>query len=227
MGKRKNWAALLGLATGMMGAYQLARWYRQNRGACPPFRKRIYRASEELIGDFGRFWYQPAWIWRIRTNPQLTGSFITKLMLAVSGANGGRYSNDACARYARKQGLEDKQIISLLQGDVSYATVDEAPALFYARHYAETLGRPDPDIAEQLVKHYGQRTADDISHLVQLLMLGNLLGNTLDALISRILGKPAEKSSLVGELGVIAVGALGIGPLLPVLLLRAAKASRS
>ena len=76
----------------------------------------------------------------------------------------------------------------------------EAMALLYAQHFAEADGRPDPEMTRKLFGYYGTRTADHIVLFIRMISFGNLLGNTWDAVLSRLKGNPAENSNLVFEL---------------------------
>jgi hypothetical protein len=81
----------------------------------------------------------------------------------------------------------------------SHASPDEAPALVYAQHYAETDRNPDPEMTQKLVEFYGEETASHILIFIRLIYFGNLAGNTWDAVISRIRGDPAGNSSRIFE----------------------------
>ncbi len=213
--------SVLSAAAGAMAAYYLAQTYQRAKAKCPPFRKRTYTSARELIDEFGVFWHQPELLLSMRENPVITPAFAEKLMLTVTGANGCRYCAGVHSQLAQRLGLSSDEVGSLLQGDIGQGTVDEAPALFFAQQYATTGGHPDADIARGLADTYGPRTARDIISHVQLMTIANLVGNTFDALLSRILGKPSPETTLSSELAVLAVFALGIMPLAPVLAVRA------
>ena len=114
-------------------------------------------------------------------------------------------SGSAQARYAAQQGLSDTEISSLLRGEISYATADEAPALVVAQHYAEEQGHPEEDMVRRLEATYGSEMAQDLLVYMRLVMVTNLVGNTIDALWSRILGCPSPESDLRSELAVVAL----------------------
>ena len=140
--------------------------------------------------------------------------------MAISGINGSRLLGSAQARYAAQQGLSDTEISSLLRGEISYATADEAPALVVAQHYAEENGHPDVDMVHRLEATYGNDMARDLLVYMRLVTFANLVGNTIDALWSRILGCPSPESSLRSELAVVALMVFGVAPLVPVLAVR-------
>jgi hypothetical protein len=220
MKARHTWLTLVGMGLGLAGAYRLSRIYRANRAAGAAFTRRTYRSGRELVGAFEALWRHPADIWSLRANPDLSHPLIEKLMLAVSGATGARYGNSAQVHYARRCGLSPAAIDSLLRGEVGPATADEAPALFFVRHWVQTEGCPDIDLMQRLVDTYGPRTAHDIITCIRLFHLTAMVGNTADALLSRLLGRPSPESTLLGELETMGCFVFGVLPLVPVALLR-------
>lgn len=219
---RRSWWALLGLGLGAAGAYLLAKVYVSAREKQPPFHKKVYASEEGMLEAFRALWRDPEALKSLWTNPRIEHPFAEKVMLAVVGAHGDAFCDRAHVNYALRQGLTREEVESLLRGEVEHATVDEAPALFFARHYVEQGGEPDPDLFRRLVEAYGRRTARDIITYVRLVTFVNLVGNTLDAFISRVLGRPARSTTLASELSTLAVFVFGVAPLIPVLALRAA-----
>jgi AhpD family alkylhydroperoxidase len=218
--KSSFWTAL-GWTAGLVGAYWVARAYRTTKATCPPFRKRTYPNSRQLIADFSDFWEHPEHVRSMRDNPYLRPPLTAQIMLAITGANGCRYCAYAQKRLALQQGISAEQVDSLLAGRVEHVSAQDAPAVFFARQYAEQESVPDSDLVRRLVEQYGERTARDLVNYVRLVTIGNLAGNTLDALVSRSMGKPSAQTMLTDELAILGVFGLGIVPLLPVLALRA------
>lgn len=223
--KRKGWWTLLGLVAGAAAAWWLARAYQAAREKCPPFRRRVYADSQRVIDAFGQFWRNPDDLKALRNNERLDRRFAAKIMLAVTAVNGCRYCSYAHTRHAIHEGLSQEEVSSLLRGDMEHATLDQAPALFFAQHYAEQCGQPEADMIQRLMDTYGAQTAHDMITYIRLITLGNLVGNTFDALVSRVLGNPSPDTTLRSELSVLAVFGFGIVPLMPLLALRAAWAS--
>jgi hypothetical protein len=198
--KKRVMFSILGTAVGLAGSYWLAQAYQQARKSCPPFSRRSYTDVQQMIADVRAIWLAPHDLISLRNDARINHPLLEKIMLAISGINGSRFLGSAQARYAAQQGLSDTEISSLLRGEISYATADEAPALVVAQHYAEEQGHPDEDM--------------------RLVMFASLVGNTIDALWSRILGCPSPESNLRSELAVVALVAFGVVPLIPVLALR-------
>lgn len=224
MNRRQTWLALFGLGIGLAGSYMFARSYHRAKASCPPFRRRVYSNGRELAEDCSHFWRHAEDLRSLRLNGRIAGPFMAKVMLAVGSVDGLGYAGAQQMRYAMRQGLSAEEFRSLERGELGSATVDEAPALYFAQHYVERDGRPDEDMLRRLGATYGQSTAHDLVTFLQLTDMARLVGNTLDALLSRILGQPSPDTTLRGELSVLLVFALGIVPLIPVLALRMARA---
>lgn len=124
-------------------------------------------------------------------------------MLAVTQVNGCRYCSFAHARAALAAGVDRGDIADLLQGDLAAVPAHQVDAVLFAQHYAETEGHPDDEAWQQLVATYGDAVAREILIRIRMITIGNLMGNTLDALLSRLRGRPAQASSVTQELGVL------------------------
>jgi AhpD family alkylhydroperoxidase len=147
---------------------------------------------------------------------QVDKAFAERIMLAVTQVNGCRYCHYGHTRAALAAGVTPAEIQSLIAGELDGLPPDEWVALLFAQHYAETEGHPDPEAWRRVVDTYGQETARDVMAYIRMIMMGNLLGNTFDALLNRLAFRPAAGSSLWQELGVL----LGTFVLIPAGLLR-------
>lgn len=142
--------------------------------------------------------------------------FAEKLMLAVTRVNGCRYCAYGHTRAALAMGVPESELQHLMSGDLGSFPPEEAVGLAFAQHYAESRGDIEPAAWQRLVEAYGEETAQDILPYLRMITFGNLYGNTFDALLSRLAGKPAAESSLWSELGVL----FGVFVLVPLELLR-------
>jgi AhpD family alkylhydroperoxidase len=143
-------------------------------------------------------------------------AFAERVMLAVTQVNGCRYCNYAHSRMALRARVSPEEIASLQAGAFGEAPLAQLVALTFAQHYAESQGHPEPETWQRLVNAYGPDAARDIMAHIRMITLANLLGNTVDALLSRLRSQPAPGSSLGQELG----GLLSALFLTPVALLR-------
>jgi AhpD family alkylhydroperoxidase len=177
------------------------------------FNKRIFnfsgfvRATDDLVAHL------PDLRAAQRRN-QVSRAFAERIMLAVTQVNGCRYCSYAHARMALQAGVTPEEIADLMAGQWQNLPEMELVALTFAQHYAETGGRPDSVAWQQLNQIYGAGVARDILAHIRMIMVGNLLGNTFDALLFRLTGRPtAPGSNLWGELGVL-LGGIVVVPLL-------------
>ncbi|KPJ54092.1 MAG: hypothetical protein AMJ37_00895 [Dehalococcoidia bacterium DG_18] len=145
---------------------------------------------------FGRRWEFFADLWslarstrmvrRVMVGGVMSEAFRERLMLAVTAVYGCRYCSWLHTGEALKSGLEEGEIAGLLAGSVDNCPEDEAVALLYAQHWADSDARPDLEAVKRLEEAYGAEKAEMINLVLRMNRLGNLSGNALDHLLSRI-----------------------------------------
>ncbi|HPI69406.1 MAG TPA: carboxymuconolactone decarboxylase family protein [Bacteroidales bacterium] len=136
----------------------------------------------------------------------LEKDFIERLQLAVTEVNGCAACSFAHSYMALKQGMNNEEIFSFLSGDGEFIKPEEAKAIVFAQHFADSRGLPKRDAYEAIVKEYGKEKAVIILSAVQLMMAGNIYGIPYSAFVSRIMGKPYKNSSLIYETGMQLAG---------------------
>ena len=175
------------------------------------FRRRIYNINEFKAAIDDAFAHLPD-MKRAMHAGRVDKAFSERIMLAVTQVNGCRYCSYGHTKAALSAGLTPEEIQALLAGEFSDAPPEQLPALLFAQHYAESEGNPDPEAWRRLVETYGPETAQDILANIRMIMVGNLSGNTFDALLYRLTFRAiAPNSSLLQEAGVI-FGSLVIIP---------------
>lgn len=127
-------------------------------------------------------------------------AFAEKIMLVVTQVNGCRYCSYVHVRMALRSGVAGDEMERLLALEIDGFPQEQAIGLAFAQHYAETAGRADPQAESRFREYYGSRMSRDIMSWIRMITLGNLAGNTVDAFLSRLRGRPAAGSSLLGEL---------------------------
>jgi len=80
-----------------------------------------------------------------RKNKVMSSEFIERIMLAVTEVNGCEVCSYAHTKIALEQGMSEEEIGKLLSGDTEDIPAEEAPAIFFAQHYADTRGNPSRD----------------------------------------------------------------------------------
>jgi AhpD family alkylhydroperoxidase len=180
------------------------------------FNRRIYDVPSFRAGIADAFAYLDDFKAAHRSG-RVSHTFAERIMLAVTQVNGCRYCDWGHTRAATAAGVTDAELEAIRTGCFDDAIPsEEIPALLFAQHYAHTGGQPDPAAWENLIRTYGPDTANDIRCYVRMITIGNLSGNTFDAFLSRMVGRPAPGSTLWQELGVL----LGAFVLIPAEMVR-------
>ena len=106
------------------------------------FSKRTYNSPREFFSDvLFPFNNRRKLRWVMR-GTLISPAFRERLMLAVTAVNGCRYCSYFHTGEALKSGLSREEISRLLSGQVDACPPQEAPAVIYALHWAESNARP-------------------------------------------------------------------------------------
>lgn len=132
--------------------------------------------------------------------------FIKRLELAVTEVNGCAACSYQHTAMALRQGMSNDEISSFLSGEGSYIKPEEAKAILFAQHFADTRGYPEAHTYKALVEEYGDKEARIILSAIQIMITGNMYGIPYSAFQSRLKGKPFKDSSLFYELGMLISG---------------------
>jgi AhpD family alkylhydroperoxidase len=150
------------------------------------FKKRTYKSLKEFFSDL---WFPIRNRNRLREITKkrlLSASFRERLMLAVTAVNDCRYCSYFHTKMALRSGVAAQEISQLLCSDMANCPEDEAVAISYAQHWAESNAHPDPEAAERLQQTYGMEKTEAIHLMLRMIRIGNLSGNTFDYLLYRI-----------------------------------------
>jgi AhpD family alkylhydroperoxidase len=150
------------------------------------FNKRKYRSLRELFADLCFPIRNRNQLRKVKNKRLLSPAFQERLMLAVTSVEGCRYCSYFHSKLALKSGINQEEIGKLLSGDFEGCPGEEALAVLYAQHWAESNARPDPEAVEKLKATYGSEKAKAINMMLRMIRLGNLLGNTWDYLLYRV-----------------------------------------
>lgn len=152
---------------------------------------------------------------RSKANKTLTDPFMERIMLAVTEVNGCELCSYYHTGEALKSGMSEKDIQMMLDGDSANIPEHESVAIFFAQHYAETIGHPTEEAWSRVVDTYGGQLSLGLLGAIRAIMFGNASGIPMSALRSRFKGKPTGKTTLFYELGMTLV----VLPYLPVAIL--------
>lgn len=134
--------------------------------------------------------------------------FIERIMLAVTGVNGCDLCAWAHVRVALEAGIDDEEIGRMLAGELSGIPADQAAAILFARHYADTKGHPSPEAWQRIVTSYGLPLANGILGATRAIMWGNVSGIPAGSFLQRLRGQADRDSSIGYELSMMLATAL-------------------
>ena len=134
--------------------------------------------------------------------------FVERLQLAVTEVNGCAACSYQHTQMALKQGMSNEEISSFLSGGSNFTKPEEAKAIMFAQHFADSRGFPKKYAYDSIIKEYGKKEASIILSACQMMIAGNMYGIPFSAFLSRLQGKPYKDSTLFYELGMLIVGIL-------------------
>jgi len=149
------------------------------------FTKRTY-SLKELFADISFLIKNVRDVRRISREKLISSAFRERLMLSVTSVYGCRYCCWAHTREALRSGIDQKEITVLLTGSVDNCPPEEAVALLYAQHWADSNASPDPEATSRLEEAYGAEKAKTINIILRMIRVGNLWGNSWDFFLYRI-----------------------------------------
>lgn len=132
--------------------------------------------------------------------------FVERLQLVVTEVNGCFACSYQHAKMALRQGMSNEEISSFLSGGDEFIELDEARAIMFAQHFADSKGFPKKYAYDSIVKEYGEKQACIILSAVQIMIAGNMYGIPYSAFQSRLKGHKYKDSSLFYEIGMLLGG---------------------
>jgi AhpD family alkylhydroperoxidase len=163
------------------------------------FNKRFY-TPQTFLRDLYGILQSLSSIMETARSRRMSRAFVEKIMLVVTQVNGCRYCEYGHTKMALRSGIRLDEIKKLSSFEFKDIQPEQIPALEFARHYAESGGKPSTNELKRLEDCYGVETSKDIQNYIRMITLGNLSGNAADAFLSRLKGAPAPGSSLINEL---------------------------
>ncbi|MGB3428759.1 MAG: carboxymuconolactone decarboxylase family protein [Burkholderiaceae bacterium] len=146
--------------------------------------------------------------------PKTSKALRERVMLGVTAINDCRFCAWGHSHWAFSQGVsleEVNQILGNQDGALKANDPAEAAAILFGQHYAEQLGKIDPDSILNLRNHFSAAQVREILAYVYFITFTNLSGNTVDAVLERIRGEGRPLTVVEGTAGV------ALAPLLLVL----------
>lgn len=154
-------------------------WHRGRRRVRPPLLRSASEALRALPSLPG-----------LLVRPTVSWPVAEKMMLVVTSVNRCRYCAYVHTRTALMSGISAGEIDRLVSLEVDEGVdAGDAAALSFARHYAESGGRPSAPAMERMVATYGRRGSRQLLVVIRCIMLANALGNAFDWVIGRRPGR--------------------------------------
>ncbi|MBK5208297.1 MAG: carboxymuconolactone decarboxylase family protein [Flavobacteriaceae bacterium] len=132
--------------------------------------------------------------------------FVEHLQLAVTEVNGCPACSYQHTKMALRLGMSNEEISSFLSGGNEFINPNEAKAIMFAQHFADSKGFPKKYAYNSIVKEYGEKQAGIIFSAVQIMIAGNMYGIPYSAFQARLKGQAYKDSSLFYELGMLLGG---------------------
>jgi AhpD family alkylhydroperoxidase len=141
--------------------------------------------------------------YKAKKNKELSPKFIERIMLAVTEVNECAICSYAHTKKALESGMSSEEIQKILAGVIEDIPADEAAAVMFAQHYADTRGNPTMESWQRIVEIYGISKAKGILGSIRTIMIGNAYGIAWSSFFNRLKGKPDQRSSFPYELSMI------------------------
>ena len=126
---------------------------------------------------------------RGRKSGVLTEQLQERVMLGVTAVNDCPMCSYAHTQMALEAGLSEEEIRSFTEGDFPDLPPEEAKAVLFAQHYADSRGKPSEEAWTELISAYGEEKSLAILAAARAIMLGNSMG----IVFSSIKGRWKEK----------------------------------
>ncbi|MBN2547353.1 MAG: carboxymuconolactone decarboxylase family protein [Spirochaetes bacterium] len=144
------------------------------------FKKRYIKTIKDVFKEIKKTRNCTKKIKREDTNI-ISPQFQEKIMLAVCGVNNCINCSYLHTKNALEAGIRDDEIKNLLNGELGEFPEQEAVALAYSQHWAESGGNPAEKARGKVIDYYGQKKTELIEAFIQLVTVGNLICNTVEA----------------------------------------------
>ncbi len=116
----------------------------------------------------------------------ISPAFRERLMLAVTSVNDCRYCSYYHTKLALQEGISAEDAAKLLAGSMENCPPEEAAALLYAQHWAESDGNPDSEAVRRMIEKYGEKNLHDMDIILHMIRMGNYSGNAVDMIRARM-----------------------------------------
>lgn len=164
------------------------------------FRKKTYRLGE-LARDVWALAPRVPDIVAVWVGGRMKPALREEVMVAVARVNACRYCSYVHREWALHAGAAPEELERIERGDLRGVAHARWLAVDYARARAVVDFAPGPAVLEAWVADvYGAVGGRDIETVARVMTVANRVGNTFDALLSRLHGQPAPGGRIPDEL---------------------------
>lgn len=156
----------------------------------------FYTSVRLAVSTFGRYR-------KSVRNGEFSPEAAERIMLAVTEVNGCEVCSYVHTKIALEKGMSRGDIASMLSGGSEAVPEEEAPAILFAQHYADSRGKPSAEAWSRIVGEYGESKAFGILGAARLMMTANIYGIALSALGRRFKGQRVKRSNTLYEVGML------------------------
>ena len=153
--------------------------------------------------------YTPRAMFKLMANNKtklISPEFVERLQLAVTEVNGCPACSYQHTKMALRQGMSNEEITSFLSGGEEFIKPEEAKAILFVQHFADSRAFPKKYAYDAIVNEYGEKKASIILSAAQIMITGNIYGIPYSAFQSRMKGIVYKDTSLFYELGMLLGG---------------------
>lgn len=123
-----------------------------------------------------------------------------RIMLAVTHVNGCAMCSFVHTKLALSSGMTDENIKELLDGDYRNVPQDDAVAVLFGQHFADSKENPSEETIERLIERYGVKKAEAILAACNMITMTNGMGISMDHLYKRFTFHRNKESNILNEL---------------------------
>ncbi len=160
---------------------------------------RVFQISEQ----FRNIYYGAKGFVLLKTSKKLhimNKKLKERIMLAVTEVNGCQMCSYVHTKIALSSGMSTKNIQAILNGDTSCVPANEAVAVLFGQHFADSKENPSQEATNRLIAEYDIQKSELILAACHMITMTNGMGTSMDYFFRRIRFKRNKQSSILLEI---------------------------
>lgn len=123
-----------------------------------------------------------------------------RIMLSITEVNGCSMCSFVHTKLALSSGMSSSEIQELLSGNQNNVPLEDAVAVLFGTHFADSKEHPDENVISRLYEEYGQKKTELIVSASYVITMTNGMGTSMDHLYNRLKFKRNRQSNIINEL---------------------------